>query len=208
MKHTNPFIGNNTDYSSSELPVELQSRLNELDDDFETVIYTKPKEVKRKKENPFLVIRGGLPPCISIVKKSIVIEDHKKEWENHKKKSSKIVENTTTDVIKVSNKVKNEFIRSLDKNYKEMSDFFLKEISPIESAFETAISNVLQTLELITDSEVDDSHTLEFRTMLADTIKMKTLNYFMKMTDLNAEQQTVLINKFFNRPKITLGERK
>lgn len=203
----NPFIGEGDTVHNKGFDSLLPLELN---DDFETSVspVVKRKKLKKFKLKKVLIINNGVPDNNLFIQRKpnddgLYFSDFKNAWRTYRKKEKyKKVELKTTDVLRVEPIIKHKYIKSLDGNIKEFSEFLLNEISPVENAFESAIDNIKQTLELITESEIDSTPLATMRAMLRDSLNIKALTFISNKLKLSKKDKAVLIERYF-KPKTT-----
>lgn len=189
----NIFIG---DAGDDNIPFELSGEIET------TVHAVKRKPVERKlKPNNVLVIRGK-PNNVVVPRtyKDPNFDSYVNEWKTHRATAHREqVTEKTTDVISVPKEVKRKYIAELDQNIKAFTDFLVTEISPIDNAMEASFHQVKQTLEIITNSELDTTQVGTVRAMMRDAVLLRIQAFIAEKMNLTEDQKKILIDKYFKK---------
>lgn len=188
-------------YGVVDQHLTIDDRLYEgLDEDFDPQFVSfKPRATSSKQaegKNKFLVRKQNASNKFTR-KEGRTLESLRRSWSDAIRPEEEKIAPLIADVVKVDKRKKAEFVSDLKSNMDSIEAFFLKEVAPVEAALGDALERARQTIEVITDSEVEQESTEHLRAMFRDAVKLKSFDFLCDKLALPEHLRTVLIEKYF-----------
>lgn len=95
----------------------------------------------------------------------------------HPPTETEIIENITTQVIKVPKELQNSFVERLDDSIEKIRTFLIVEIAPVVIGFDTAAAESVQMLRLITEDEKLTLNTKKVQELFRELLTLKLACY-------------------------------
>jgi len=167
----------------------------ELDDKFETRVFSPKKKPKYQKpmSTKFLSFKEG-NRFIEVKERRESLKDLKAKWKNTLKPKEKIIEDKIQ--IKIPKRHKN-LANNIDRNTEQLYDFFMTEIIPLYTAIGPSLEKTVKHAShlLDVDAEIDlDQKVLK---MIEDTVTLKIFEFISTKFNLTDESKTIIQNKYF-----------